>query len=106
MHLSKTLDIFGSMLTGLQLSLEFPSPFLNTGVMIAFFNMDGKLDFSIESFKFEIRTLANIFAFYLTIFVGISVSWQALEVSDFKMSLRILSLCIFEKERGSLPFLL
>ena len=74
--------------------------------MIAFFNTDGKLDFSIESFKFETRTLANISAFCLTIFVGISVSWQALEVSNLKMSLRILSLCVFEKERGSLPFLL
>ena len=106
MHLSKILDIFGSMLTGLQLSLEFLSPFLNTGVMVAFFNMDGKLDFSIESLKFETKTLADISAFSLPIFVGISVSQQALEVSNFKMSPRISSLCVFDKEKGSLRFLL
>ena len=34
------------------------------------------------------------------------MSWQALEVFNFMMSLRILSLCIFEKEKGSLRFLL
>ena len=66
--------------------------------MVAFFNMNGKLGFSIESLKFETRTLANISAFSLTIFVGISLSRQALEVSNFKMSLRIAFLCIFEKE--------
>ena len=57
--------------------------------MVAFFNMDGKLEFSLESLKFETRMLTNISAFSLTIFVGMSVSWQALEVSNFKMSLRI-----------------
>ena len=60
--------------------------------MVAFFNMDGKLDFSIESLKFETRTLANKSAFSLTIFVGISVSWQALEVSNSRMSLKSSSL--------------
>ena len=45
MHLSKILNKFGSMLTGLQLSLEFLLPFINTGVKRAFFNMDRKLDF-------------------------------------------------------------
>ena len=38
--------------------------------MVAFFNMDGKLDFSIASLKFETRTLADITAFTLMIFVG------------------------------------
>ena len=71
-----------------------------------FLKMDGKLGFSIESLKFETRTLANISAFFLTIFIGISVSWEALEVSNFRMSLRISSLGIFEKEKGSLWFLL
>ena len=42
MHLPKILDIFGSMLTGLQLSSEFLSTFFNTGVLVAFFDMDGK----------------------------------------------------------------
>ena len=42
--------------------------------MVAFFNMDRKLDFSIESLKFETKTLADISAFSLPIFVGISVS--------------------------------
>ena len=74
--------------------------------MVAFFNMDGKLDFSIEPLKFETRTLAHISAFCLTIFVGMSVSWQVLEISNFKMSLRTSSLFIFEKEKGSLRFLL
>ena len=66
--------------------------------------MDGKLVFSIELLKFETRTLANISAFSLTVFVGISVTRQALEIFNFKMSLRISSLCIFDKE--SLSFLL
>ena len=74
--------------------------------MFGFFSMDGKFDFLIESLKFETKTLANVSAFSLTIYVGIWVSWQALEVSNFKMSLRISSLCIFEKEKGNLRFLL
>ena len=68
--------------------------------------MDGKLDFSIESLKFETRTLANISAALSLTILGISVFWEAFEVSKFKMSLRILSLCIFEKENGSLRLLL
>ena len=64
--------------------------------MVAFFNKkDGKLDFSVESLTFEKRTLANISAFCLTIFVGILVSWIALEVYHFQMSLRMPSLYIF-----------
>ena len=70
--------------------------------MVASFNMDGKLDFSIGSLKFETRTLANISAYSLTIFVEILVSWQALKVSNFRISLRISFLCILEKEKGSL----
>ena len=54
--------------------LRVLSPFLDTGVMVAFFNMDRKLEFSIESLKFETKTLADISAFSLPIFVGISVS--------------------------------
>ena len=49
---------------------------------------------------------ANISAFSLVIFVGISVSWHALEVSNFKISLRISPLFIFEKEIDSLGCLL
>ena len=60
--------------------------------MLAVFNMDGRLDFSIESLKFDD-------------FCGNTVSWQALEDFNFKISLRISSLCIFEKEKGSLRFL-
>ena len=74
--------------------------------MVEFFNFFGKLDFSIESLTFETRTLANIQAFSLTIVVGISVSWQALEVSNFKMSLKISSVFIFEKKKQSFRFLL
>ena len=74
--------------------------------MVAFFNMDEKLDFSTESLKYETMTLANIAAFSYTIFLVISVSWQVLEFCNFKISLRILSLCILEKEKGSLRFLL
>ena len=72
--------------------------------MVAVFNMGGKLDVSIESLKFETRTLAIISEFFLAIFLGISVSWQALEVSNLKMSLRISSLCIFEKEKEVFGF--
>ena len=67
--------------------------------MLAFFNMDEKLDFLIESLKFETTTLANISIFSLTILVGISVSWLTLMVSNSKMSLRVSSLCIFEKAK-------
>ena len=67
--------------------------------MLAFFNMDEKLDFLIESLKFETTTLANIPIFSLTILVGISVSWLTLMVSNSKMSLRVSSLCIFEKAK-------
>ena len=69
--------------------------------MLAFFNMDGKLDFSIELLKSDTRTLANISAFSFMIFVGISVSWQALKVSNFKMSLgfRVYVFLNFGKEK-------
>ena len=74
--------------------------------MVAFLKYGWKIGFFNTIAKFETRMLANISAFCLTIFVGISVSCQALEVSNFMMSLWILSLCIFEKEKGSLRFLL
>ena len=90
------------MLTGLWLSLEFLSLFLNTGVIFAFFREDGKLHFSTESLNLARRMSANISAFSLIIFGGISVSWHALEVSNFKISYRISSLFIFEKENGRL----
>ena len=88
------------------LSLEVLSPFLNVGVILAFFREDGKLDFSTDSLKLARRVSANISTFSLIIFVRISVSWHALEVSNFKISLRISSLFIFEKENGSLGCLL
>ena len=74
--------------------------------MVEFFNFFGKLYFSIEPLTFETSTLANIKAFSLTIAVGISVSWQALDVSSFKMSLKISSVFIFEKKKQSFRFLL
>ena len=54
--------------------------------------------FSTESPKFEI----------LTIFVGLSVTWQALvlEVSIFNMSLRISFICIFGTQKVGLRSLL
>ena len=54
--------------------LRVSAAFLNAGVMLAYFNMNGKLDFSTESLKFETKTLANMFAFSLTTFLGILVS--------------------------------
>ena len=45
MNLSKILDISESMLTDLYLFLEFLSPFLNTGVMLAFFKNGWKIGF-------------------------------------------------------------
>ena len=62
------------MLTGVQLSLEFLSPFLNTSVIFAFLNEDGKLDFSTESLKLARRMSANRPALVLIIFVGIAIS--------------------------------
>ena len=64
------------MLAGLQLSLEFLSPFSNTGVRYAYFKEDGKLDFSTESLKLPRRMLANVSALSLIIVVEISVSWM------------------------------
>ena len=74
--------------------------------MFAVFMEDRKLDFSTESLKLVRRMSTNIFALSLIIFVGISVSWHVLEASNFKISLRIFSLFIFEKENGSLECLL
>ena len=82
------------------------SPFLNAGVLFSLFKEDGKLGFLTESLKLARRMSANISAFSLIIFVGISASRQALEVSNFKISLSISPLIIFEKENGSLGCLL
>ena len=84
------------------MSLEFLLPFLNTGVVFAFFKEDGKLDFSTESLKFARRMSANISALTLIISVGISVSWHALEVSNSKIFLKISYLFVLEKENDSL----
>ena len=76
--------------------------------MLEFFKCGWEIDFLMELFKFEIRTFANISAFYLAIFVGLSVSWQALAGFNLKMSLRIsypYIPYIFEKEEGSFRFL-
>ena len=45
--------------------------------------------FSIESLKLEARTLANISAFSLAIFLGKSISWQTF----FQITLVLLLLC-------------
>ena len=68
---------------------------------LPFFREDGKFDFSTESLNLA-RMSANISAFSVIIFVGISVSLHALEVSSFKVSPRISSLFTFEKESGIL----
>ena len=62
------------MLTGVQLSLEFLSPFLNTSVIFAFLKEDGKLNFSTESLKLARRMSVNRPALVLIIFVGIAIS--------------------------------
>ena len=74
-------------------------------ITFALFKEDGKLDFATESLKLARRTSANIAAFSLIIYVEMSVSWHALEVSNIKMSVRS-SLFIFKKENGNLGFLL
>ena len=74
--------------------------------MFAVFMEDRKLDFSTESLKLVRRMSTNIFALSLIIFVGISVSWHVLEASNFKISCRMFSLYIFEKENDSLGCLL
>ena len=50
--------------------------------------------------------LANISAFSLIIFIEISVSGHASELSNFKIFLRIFFLFIYEKENDSLGCLL
>ena len=65
---------------------------------VCLFRKAGKLDSSTELLKLARRMPVNISAFSFIIFVGISVSWHALEVSSFKISLRISSLFIFQKE--------
>ena len=67
--------------------------------MLEFFKCGWEIDFLMELFKFEIRTFANIPAFYLAIFVGLSVSWQALAGFNLKMSLRISFPCILKKKK-------
>ena len=78
------------------------SRFLNTKVIFAFFMEDGKLDFLTETLKLARRMSANISTFSLIIFVGISVSWHALEVSSFPQDF----FSIFEEENGILGCLL
>ena len=67
---------------------------------------DGKWDFLTESWKRKRKSSVNISAFSLIVFIGISVPWHALEVSNFKIFLRISSIFIFEKENDSLGCLL
>ena len=85
--------------------LRISVTFLKYRHYICLFREDGQFFFLTESLKLA-RMSANIPALSLIIFVVISVSWHALKVSNFKISLWISSLFIFEKENGSLGCLL
>ena len=56
--------------------------------------------------KLARRTSENTFPFSLTIFVGVPVSWYALEACKIEISLSIFSLFIFETENWCLGCLL
>ena len=53
MDRSNILDTLGRMLTGLKLSLEYPSPFLETGVILACFRTDGNSELVTDVLKIE-----------------------------------------------------
>ena len=72
-------ETFGSVLTGLNFSLEVFGPFLKTDV---------KTDVTIELLKLSCKKYANMYAFFLIIFVGISFSWLALLASSLLLFLR------------------
>ena len=87
--------------------LRISITFLKYRHYICLFREDGQFFFFLtESLKLARRMSANIPALSLIFFVVISVSWHALKVSNFKISLWISSLFIFEKENGSLGCLL
>ena len=71
MHLSNTLDTLGRILAGLYLSLEYPSPFLKTGVILACFNTNVNSELVTYVLKIECKKLAKISAFSLMILEGI-----------------------------------
>ena len=81
MHRSKIFEMFQSILTSLQFSLEFLSPFLKTGVIFTSLRIDGNADWYIVSLKLEWRISVKISAFSLMIPDGISESWQAFDTS-------------------------
>ena len=61
-------------------------------------------DFLTDSLMLECRNSANISAFSLITLVGTSVSWHVLDVSRFKIPLRISSLYNSENEKGLAEF--
>ena len=71
--------------------LRISVTFLKYRHYICLFREDGQFFFLTESLKLA-RMSANIPALSLIIFVVISVSWHALKVSNFKISLWISSL--------------
>ena len=84
---------------------KISATFLYTDVIFAFFKKNGKLDFLTESIKLAKKMSAKISAFSF-MFVGISVSRHASEVSNLKIFLRISSVFIFEKKNCSSCILL
>ena len=61
-------------------------------------------DFLTDSLMLECRNSPNISAFSLITLVGTSVSWHVLDVSRFKIPLRISSLYNSENEKGLAEF--
>ena len=71
--------------------------------MLAFLNMDGKLDFSIELLKFETKTLANISVFTLTIFLEYRCLGKLWKFPSLRCHSGFRLFVFFEKEKVSLP---
>ena len=74
MHRSNILGTLGRILTGLQLSFNYLSPFFKTEVILACFSIDGNSELVTDVLKLECRKLAKMSAFSLIILGGISVS--------------------------------
>ena len=73
MRRSNILDTFGRILTDQYLSLEYFSPFVKAGLILACFRTNGNSELVIDVLKLECKKLAKMSAFSLLILEGISV---------------------------------
>ena len=68
------------------MSFDSLKPFLKTGVILAFFRIEGKTPLSAHSLKKSQIKLPKIWEFSFNIPTGISVFWVAFLVSSFLIS--------------------